>query len=331
MFNYSKMMFLIMIIMSTLLTISSTNWMGMWMGMEMNLMAFIPFISKNKNLKSSRAMMMYFIAQSIGSIMFLFAILMNSFIMAPIMMNEYIKTAMMIGLLIKLGMAPFHSWIPEMMSNINWNEMMIMMTWQKLAPMFTMSNFINNWALYLSIIMSAIVGAIGGLNTTSIQKILAYSSISHMSWMTAMMISQTQWLMYLMIYSIITMMLCWLMSIYNSYFINQISMMNEQMIEKITYTTLMLSMGGMPPFLGFLPKWMAIQSMINTKMMFMMTIMILMSLLTLFYYMRMISSLMLMYSTTNKWMKQTTCNTMIVSLMLSINLCLPVYSIMSFL
>uniref|UniRef100_UPI0030E3BB87 NADH dehydrogenase subunit 2 n=1 Tax=Chauliops zhengi TaxID=2936724 RepID=UPI0030E3BB87 len=241
MFNYSKMMFMIMIIMSTLLTISSTNWMGMWMGMEMNLMAFIPFISKNKNLKSSRAMMMYFIAQSIGSIMFLFAILMNSFIMAPIMMNEYIKTAMMIGLLIKLGMAPFHSWIPEMMSNINWNEMMIMMTWQKLAPMFTMSNFINNWALYLSIIMSAIVGAIGGLNTTSIQKILAYSSINHMSWMTAMMISQTQWMMYLMIYSIITMMLCWLMNIYNSYFINQISMMNEQMIEKITYTTLMLS------------------------------------------------------------------------------------------
>nr|YP_007626992.1 NADH dehydrogenase subunit 2 [Chauliops fallax]AFV25565.1 NADH dehydrogenase subunit 2 [Chauliops fallax] len=328
--NYSKIMFMIMIMLTTLMTISSTNWIGMWIGMEMNLMSFIPFINKNKNLKSSRAMMMYFLAQSIGSIIFLFAILMNSFIMTPIMMNEFIKTAMVIGMAIKLGMAPFHSWMPEMMSNINWNEMMVLMTWQKVAPLYTLSNLMNNWSMYILIILSTIVGAIGGLNQTSMRKIMAYSSINHMGWITAMMITQTKWFMYLLIYSITVAMLCYMMNMHNTYFINQVSTMNESMTEKLTYSILMLSIGGMPPFLGFLPKWMAIQSMINTEMMILMTIMIMMSLLTLFYYMRMISSLMLMYSSMNKWMKYKSPNTMMVSLMLTINMSMPIYSIMSF-
>nr|YP_009472934.1 NADH dehydrogenase subunit 2 [Metatropis longirostris]AST10164.1 NADH dehydrogenase subunit 2 [Metatropis longirostris] len=328
-FNFLKMMFLMMILMSTMLTISSSNWIGMWMGMEMNLMSFIPFISKIKNTKSSKATMIYFLVQSIGSVILLFSILVNSFIMiSPIMMEEITNMSLMLGLLIKLGVAPFHMWMPEMMSNLSWMDLMVFMTWQKLAPMYTLSNLINNnWMIMTSILMSTIIGAIGGINLTSLRKIMAFSSINHLGWMLIMMVNNNMWYMYLMLYSIMIIMACTFFNNYNSYFINQLNNSSMSMMEKYIMASIMLSIGGLPPFLGFLPKWMAIESMINSNMLIVMLIMIMMSLLTLFYYMRMISSLMMMFNYTNKWLYL---NKIKMNYILLVNFSLPLFSVISF-
>nr|UPL65377.1 NADH dehydrogenase subunit 2 [Crompus oculatus] len=327
--NFSKMMFLIIMIFSSLFTISSSNWIGMWMGLEINLMAFIPVMASMKNKKSSQALIIYFFTQSIGSIMMLFSILMYSMInISPLMLMDYMKLFMTTGLIIKLGMAPFHNWLPEAMSNLNWEKNLLLMTWQKLAPMYMLSNMYMDKLFMIIIISSAIVGAIGGLNYSSLRKIMAYSSINHMSWMSMMMISQTQWIKYFIIYSIILIMLCSILKYYNILFINQINYKMKSNLEKITFSILMMSMGGLPPFLGFLPKWMVIQSMLINNMFLPMMIMIMMTLLTLFYYLRMISAQLMMYSNSLMWNKKMKMKIMYMYLM--INLMLPMFSIMSF-
>nr|YP_009409419.1 NADH dehydrogenase subunit 2 [Anoplocnemis curvipes]ASH96370.1 NADH dehydrogenase subunit 2 [Anoplocnemis curvipes] len=330
--NSSKVLFLTILISSSLITLSANNWLGMWMGLEMNLMSFIPLISKSKNKKSSQAMMIYFLSQSIGSITLLFSVLINSLVFTyPTLINELTTIMIMISIMIKVGAAPFHFWLPEMMANLNWSECMLLMTWQKIAPLTILSNIMpNNWFLYISVILSATVGSIGGLNQTSLRKILAYSSINHVGWMMMFMSMNTSWYKYLIIYSVLIIMICILMKKKNAFFMNQLVSSSPSLMEKITYTILFLSIGGLPPFLGFLPKWMVIQSLINSGMYLLMVIMMLLSLLTLFYYLRMMTSFILSYSTINKWIVHKTPNSFLLFTFLSMNLTLPVFMIIGF-
>nr|AFY16897.1 NADH dehydrogenase subunit 2 [Dicranocephalus femoralis] len=327
--NSSKILFLTILFLSTMITMSSNNWTGMWMGLEMNLMAFIPFISKNKEKSSSQAMMIYFLTQSIGSMILLFSILMSSLSIIKPFINDMMLSLMMISLFIKLGAAPFHFWLPEMLSNLKWMEASMLMTWQKLAPLTILSNLNNHSIFYISIILSTMVGSIGGLNQTSLRKILAYSSINHLSWMMMFISTSANWYKYLTIYSMLIIMLCYFLNWNNIYFINQMNSSSFSLTEKYFYMIMMLSIGGLPPFLGFLPKWMVIQNMIQSNTMFIMIIMMLFSLITLFYYLRMMSALILNYSTINKWNFKYP-NNALISLILYINLMLPMFSTFNF-
>nr|YP_002735031.1 NADH dehydrogenase subunit 2 [Malcus inconspicuus]ABZ02047.1 NADH dehydrogenase subunit 2 [Malcus inconspicuus] len=324
--NWNKVLLLIMIFSSTMISISSPSWIGMWMGMEINMISFIPLMAKNKNVKMSQAMMIYFLTQSIGSLLLLFSVLMNFIVMSYFMMKLF-SILLTMSLSLKLGIAPFHMWFPEMMSNMCWPEMSMLMTWQKFAPLYMLSNITNNF-MFMLIIFSSILGAIGGINNSSIRKIMAYSSINHLSWILMMMINQTQWIIYLLIYTINVLMISYFFHFNNLYFINQIPNKVITLSEKFIYSSLMLSMGGMPPFMGFLPKWMAITAMINNNMYMIIMIMISMSLITLFYYMRIIFPLMLNFNLMNKWNFNK--NNKWIMTMMFINLSLPMASIMNF-
>nr|QFP99290.1 NADH dehydrogenase subunit 2 [Myrmoplasta mira] len=318
--NVKKILIFSILILSTLITMSSNNWLSMWMGLEMNLMSFIPLIKMNKNKKTAQSMMIYFLTQSIGSIIMLFAILMNSFINYNIM--EMIPQSLLtISLMIKMAGAPFHFWLPEMMTNMSWMNCFILMTWQKLAPLTILSNIINNNIL-IFILSSAMVGAIGGLNLTSLRKIMAYSSINHLSWMMMMMVMEKTWYNYMLMYMIIMAMLAIMLKEKNIYFTNQLILHKMSTMEKITISSLMMSMGGMPPFFGFIPKWLTIQNMTNSNMWMLMLFMILLSLITLFYYIRMMYPSLLIFNTKIKWTNMKLKNNM-ATMMMSTNLLMP--------
>nr|YP_010692652.1 NADH dehydrogenase subunit 2 [Notobitus meleagris]WBV80527.1 NADH dehydrogenase subunit 2 [Notobitus meleagris] len=332
MMNKSKILFLSMLLVSTMLIISSTNWFGMWMGMEMNLMSFIPLISKNKNKNVSQAMMTYFLSQSLGSIILMFSVLINPLLFTSInLIDETTKILIMISLMIKVGAAPFHFWLPEMMANLGWMECLLLMTWQKIGPLMVLSNIIpNNWFLYLSVIFSALIGSVGGLNQTSLRKIMAYSSINHLGWMMMFMSMNINWYKYLIIYSILVSLICFFFKKKNIFFMNQLNSSSPSLLEKFNYTVLFLSIGGLPPFLGFLPKWMVLQSMINSGLYMMLILMMLLSLITLFYYIRLMTAYILNYSTINKWNIYKEPSKLMMFLSLLINLTLPIFMIIGF-
>nr|UPI55403.1 NADH dehydrogenase subunit 2 [Dysdercus evanescens] len=326
--NMKILLMTFILMMSTLITLTSNNWLGMWMGMEINLMSFIPLMSNKSDKKASQSMMIYFLTQSIGSIIMLFSILSSKFILYN-MNTQMMEMILTIGLLIKLGGAPFHMWLPEMASNLNWKNLMILMTWQKIAPMTILSNNNNN-SIYMFIILSTLVGAIGGLNQTSLRKIMAYSSINHLSWMMMLMMMENNWLMYLTLYSLIIMMMFTMLNKKNILFVNQLNMNKMTTMEKMTFTSLMMSMGGLPPFTGFLPKWLTIQSMMNSNLWLMMLLMVMMSLITLFYYLRMMYPLIMIYNTKMKWLNlminsKTMITILLFNIMLPIMLMLPLF------
>nr|YP_011010394.1 NADH dehydrogenase subunit 2 [Metrocoris inthanon]WPW47009.1 NADH dehydrogenase subunit 2 [Metrocoris inthanon] len=300
----TKMLMMLTLIMSTIMVMSSENWFSMWMGLEINMMSFIPLMEKNKNLLLSESKMMYFLIQSLGSIMFIFMIVMNPLIMIKEdMANILVMNVITMSMMMKMGMAPMHMWFINIMNKMSWNVCLTLMTWQKLAPMFIMSNTINNIKMItLWSILSALIGAIGGINQTSIKKMMAFSSINHLGWMTmCMKFDNEMWIKYLIIYSLILMLIVKTLSKSSINYINQMNMNMKTQMEKINLLIMMLSLGGLPPFIGFMPKWMVIQSLISTNSLFTTLILMMTSMITLFYYMRLIVPMIMSNNTMNKW------------------------------
>nr|QAU54269.2 NADH dehydrogenase subunit 2 [Desmopachria sp. ITV9392]QPA36184.1 NADH dehydrogenase subunit 2 [Desmopachria sp. RRMO-2020]QPA36197.1 NADH dehydrogenase subunit 2 [Desmopachria sp. RRMO-2020]QPA36210.1 NADH dehydrogenase subunit 2 [Desmopachria sp. RRMO-2020]QPA36223.1 NADH dehydrogenase subunit 2 [Desmopachria sp. RRMO-2020] len=299
MFYLYKLIFLTILFLGTMITMSSQSWMGIWMGLEINLLSFIPLISMKNNSLSTESSIKYFLSQALASSIFLFSIMMiimkNKFSNDLIMFNQSFLLMLNSSILLKLGAAPFHFWFPEIINGLNWMNSMILMTWQKIAPMIILSYSMKmNMFIYLVIIFSAFIGSIGGINQMSLRKILAYSSINHISWMlSAMLINESMFFMYFLIYSILSMSIIMMFNMFKFFTLKQIYSMNNSYFIKFFLFLNLLSLAGLPPFLGFLPKWMIIQLM-STNNFFMIFFMIMMSLITLFFYLRiMYSSIMI--------------------------------------
>nr|QZK21480.1 NADH dehydrogenase subunit 2 [Drepanotermes sp. ANIC 0590] len=304
--NSTKVLLLITLVSGMLVSVSSNSWLGAWMGLEINLMSFIPLMSNVKNMYNTEASLKYFIVQVLASATLLFMVVMKALTEDLFTFEGSIYTPMIIctPLLLKSGAAPFHWWFPGVMEGLSWENCALLMTVQKAAPLMLMSYLIDINAFTLSIIlMSTIVGAIGGMNQTSMRKILTYSSINHTGWMLiALTTSENLWMVYFMIYSTLALTVVSAIKLSGVSFINQTMMTNsETKLMKFMMFTSLLSLGGLPPFLGFLPKWIVIQAMIANNMAPLATIVVVTSLITLYYYLKISYSSFMILSTEPKW------------------------------
>nr|BAJ24569.1 NADH dehydrogenase subunit 2 [Sipyloidea sipylus] len=296
----TNMLFMSMLIMSIPITLSANSWFMVWMGMELNIMSFMPMIMEQKNTLSKEAALTYFLIQTIASMLLIMSIIM----MTQEIMNKNMGELLLISsLMIKSGMSPFHFWMPMMMEGLNWNKCLILMTWQKIIPLTMMSSIIKiNFIILMAIILSITIGAIGGLNQTSLRKLMAYSSISNNGWMLmAMLMSENIWIMYFLFYSIMSIIMTTSMNMYKNYHMNQILSMNESILKKFFILINMLSISGLPPMLGFMPKWLVIQTSMNLNQMTLMMIMVIMTLITVYYYLRIMFTTMMLTNTELKW------------------------------
>nr|AMW02892.1 NADH dehydrogenase subunit 2 [Fruhstorferiola sp. DLG-2016] len=329
--NSTKLLFLSTLMMGTILSISSNSWFGVWMGLEINLLSFIPMLANNKNMMMNESSIKYFIVQAMASTMLLFSILLIQMKYPMGWEMEFIPSMMVSSsLLLKIGAAPFHFWFPEVMGTSTWINCLTLMTWQKIAPMMVLSYCIQlSKFMFVIIISSIIIGALGGLNQTSLRQLLAYSSISHLGWMiSSLMVSENIWEMYFIIYSLLSMIMVLLFKQMNLFFLNQIySSTNMKTEIKFMMFLSLLSLGGLPPFLGFLPKWIVMQSLVENNMTIMMTIMVMLTMITLYYYMRISFSALILSYSENSWSMINTFNKP--SLILSMTVMISTMGLMS--
>nr|AQM39876.1 NADH dehydrogenase subunit 2 [Ruspolia sp. ZJZ-2017] len=305
--NPSKMLFISCLMSGTLISISANSWLGVWMGLEINLLSFIPLMTDQKNILTTEASLKYFLIQAFASAILLFSII-SSYILSSLMFQFNIdfpfSTLISSALLLKMGAAPFHFWFPGTMEGLNWRNCFILMTWQKIAPMILLSYTIQmNIFFILIIILCTIIGSMGGLNQTSLRKLMAYSSINHLGWMiAALLMGENLWIFYFSMYSFLSASIIFLFNCFEIFHINQnYPLMSSHPVIKFYFFTAFLSLGGLPPFLGFLPKWIVIQCLSETNHYFVITVMVTMTLITLFYYLRItFSAILLAYSNT-KW------------------------------
>nr|YP_010865929.1 NADH dehydrogenase subunit 2 [Furcatopanorpa longihypovalva]WGT92136.1 NADH dehydrogenase subunit 2 [Furcatopanorpa longihypovalva]WGT92149.1 NADH dehydrogenase subunit 2 [Furcatopanorpa longihypovalva]WGT92162.1 NADH dehydrogenase subunit 2 [Furcatopanorpa longihypovalva] len=301
-----KILFILTLISGTFISISSNSWLGAWMGLEINLLSFIPLMINSKNLMSTEASLKYFLTQALASSILLFSVILltlnNYFTFFFPESNLIINLMINSTLLLKMGAAPFHFWFPSIMEGLSWFNAFILMTWQKIAPLILISYCMVNDFLIVIIISSVIIGSLGGLNQISLRKLMAYSSINHIGWMLgALMISENAFLIYFFLYMILSMSIVLLLNSFKMFYLNQTFSLSKSPIMKFCLFISLLSLGGLPPFLGFLPKWVIIQNMVENNQLFLITIMVTMSLITLYFYLRITYSAFMIANSEPKW------------------------------
>nr|YP_010582896.1 NADH dehydrogenase subunit 2 [Aguriahana juglandis]UGN61316.1 NADH dehydrogenase subunit 2 [Aguriahana juglandis] len=291
MLNSSKMLFYMTMILGIILSISSNNWITIWCGLEISLVSIIPLMISKLSI-SSESTMKYFIIQSISSSMLMLGM------MIMIMKGDYNYDYMlMAAILIKMGVAPFHNWVLTVIEGLTFSMVIIMLTINKIAPLVLMSYLMTK--ISMIIILTIAIGAILGLNQNSIKKMIGYSSIFNMGFILSIMKYNLMWIVYLMLYSSLLFMLSLILKAENNKYINQMvfsGMLNNKMTLWIT----LLSMGGMPPLVGFSIKYMTMWYMINMKLLLIISMMIMLSLLVMFMYLRMTFLSIMSNSLTNK-------------------------------
>nr|YP_009987505.1 NADH dehydrogenase subunit 2 [Bambusiphaga taibaishana]QBZ37965.1 NADH dehydrogenase subunit 2 [Bambusiphaga taibaishana] len=276
--NSSNMMCMISLTLSTTLSTMTNNWLSMWMLMELNMFMFIPLMAKNKVNDQS---IKYFIIQSFSSYMLMFSILMMSICMNMPKSNML----MMTSLLIKIGMSPFHIWVPEIMYKIKWNECFLLTSILKITPMILMNKLLKFEMIMIPMILSLILGSISGFNQFSMKKLMAFSSIFNISWMTSSFyLSKKITMFFLIVYSILNFKIMNLFKKLNILYTNQIN--HLELMNKMKINSSMLSIMGLPPMMGFLPKLIILKEISNKSNMLMGT-MILTSLMSMFMYLQM--------------------------------------------
>lgn len=281
-------MFISTIIIGTLISISSYSWIGIWIGLEVNLLSIIPLIVK-LNSYSTEASIKYFITQALASTFILLSIILLSLNESILFSNKTYFLIINSALLTKIGAAPFHFWLPEVIEGLRWANSFILLTWQKIAPIILLIyNITLNYFIIIIVILRILIRGIIGLNQISLRKILAFSSINHIGWMIpAIFLSFYVWLTYFIIYSLITLNLILLFFYLNSFYLRQITLnLNFNFLLKLFFMINIFSLGGLPPFLGFFPKWLVVNSLINENFHILAFLIILLTLITLFYYIR---------------------------------------------
>nr|ADU54870.1 NADH dehydrogenase subunit 2 [Dosidicus gigas] len=291
----SNFLFISIMIMGTLFSLSSSHWLTMWMGLEINLMGFLPLMNIKGKTLEAEASMKYFIIQSMSSsILIISSVLMynNTLSWYSMFTDSTFSLMIILSLVLKLGGAPLHFWMPSIAKQMSWSILFMMLTWQKLAPLLMLSLVNSNLMVVMLISMaSTIVGSVMALNQTNIQLIMTYSSISHLGWMLSMItINSSLTMMYFFNYIMISMPLMNMLSMTLG---NHLFMLTQQTkMNNMIPISLILSLGGLPPLLGFMSKLIILISLIEMKLMMLAMFMFVGTLISLYFYLNM--SLMLM-------------------------------------
>nr|YP_009236093.1 NADH dehydrogenase subunit 2 [Paralichthys dentatus]AME17894.1 NADH dehydrogenase subunit 2 [Paralichthys dentatus] len=291
----------------TTITFASSHWLLAWMGLEINTLAIIPLMAQHHHPRAVEAATKYFLTQATAAATLLFASTTNAWLTGQWdiqqMTHPLPSTMIVIALALKIGLAPMHSWLPEVLQGLDLTTGLILSTWQKLAPfaLLMQIQLDNPTPLIIMGLASTLVGGWGGLNQTQLRKILAYSSIAHLGWMILVLqFSPLLTLLTLITYIVMT------SSVFLVFKVNKASTINALAISwtKTPVLTaliplILLSLGGLPPLTGFMPKWFILQELAKQDLAALATLAALTALLSLYFYLRLSYAMTLTMSPNN--------------------------------
>nr|AIG95496.1 NADH dehydrogenase subunit 2 [Acrocephalus concinens]AIG95497.1 NADH dehydrogenase subunit 2 [Acrocephalus concinens] len=291
----AKLVFVASLFLGTMITLSSNHWITAWAGLEVNTLAVLPLISKSHHPRAIEAATKYFLAQATASALVLFSSMTNAWCTGQWDITQLTHPVSCLlltsAIAMKLGLVPFHFWFPEVLQGSNLTTGLLLSTAMKFPPialLYMTSSSLNPTVLTCMAILSAALGGWMGLNQTQIRKILAFSSISHLGWM-AIIISYNPKLTLLNFY-LYTLMTAAVFLTLNSMKVSKLSTLMTAWTKIPSLNAMLLltllSLAGLPPMTGFLPKWLIIQELTKQGMAPTATVISLLSLLSLFFYLR---------------------------------------------
>nr|YP_002332293.1 NADH dehydrogenase subunit 2 [Mimachlamys nobilis]ACJ64166.1 NADH dehydrogenase subunit 2 [Mimachlamys nobilis] len=234
---------------SVLVCATAPNLFGIWVGMEVNLFGALWFLVNNKK-STVTAGFKYYFSQCFGS-----SLIIMGIVVAHWTANISVITLVMCGLGMKMGAAPFHFWVVEVLDSARPSCMWVILTINKFIPLYTMCNsgYTGGYLVGMSA-MSALVGSICGMGAVRLSRFIGYSSISNTGWsLAACMLGPEVFLWFILAYWV---SLGGFLSLMGGdgflYCVSGGSVRRPPF--SVGVCVWLLALGGFPPFAGFFAK-----------------------------------------------------------------------------
>jgi len=325
-FKLFKIEYPILILSSVLgmmIMISSNDLIVFYMGLELQSLALYVLATFNRDqLKSSEAGLKYFVLSALSSGLLLYGCsLIYGFtgstnfnvIAEQLNSNEYALTFgivfILVGLAFKISAVPFHMWAPDVYEGSPTSVTLFFTMVPKIAALtifirflyVPFLNLIDQWQMILIFlsIASMLFGAVAAIGQTNLKRLIAYSSIGHIGYALAGLVTGTNdgiqsSIMYITIYILMNLGLfsCLLMMKRNNEYYEDIDdlsgLSKNHPLLSISLLVILFSLAGIPPLAGFFAKFYIFKSVIEQSMFFLAIVGLLSTVIAAFYYLRII-------------------------------------------
>ena len=310
-------------ILGMLVMISSNDLMVFYMGLELqSLPLYVLAAINTNNVKSSEAGLKYFVLSALSSGLLLYGCslvygfsgstnfdIISSNIGSDEFGNVFGIIFILVGLSFKISAVPFHMWAPDVYEGSPTTITLFFSVVPKIAALtvfirFLYVPFIDLFDQWQSIIIfisiaSMLLGSFAAIGQTNIKRLIAYSSIGHIGYALAGLAVGTNLgiqssIVYITIYLIMNLgfFSCLLMLKRNDVYyesINDLSGLSKNHpIISLCFLIQLFSLAGIPPLAGFFAKFYIFIAAIEQSMYFLAIIGLLATVVSAFYYLRII-------------------------------------------
>nr|YP_009554221.1 NADH dehydrogenase subunit 2 [Mesabolivar sp. ITV1036I1]YP_009554247.1 NADH dehydrogenase subunit 2 [Mesabolivar sp. ITV1036I3]QBA91977.1 NADH dehydrogenase subunit 2 [Mesabolivar sp. ITV1036I1]QBA92003.1 NADH dehydrogenase subunit 2 [Mesabolivar sp. ITV1036I3] len=216
---------------------SYSEWFMVWMGLEMVMFSFLLVVVDLVKSNTVMSCYRYFFVQGAASGGILGLLYYSGW--------DYIVEIL---LWFKLGAGPFYFWYISVLQDFSWGGCFFLMTFQK-VPGFVLLWDLGSLYKWFIIIFSLVLGVWGIFNCLNLKELLGYSSVHYLGWvLLGQLIDKELWLYYFSMYVV---MLFGVIMVVGRFFVVGFGYsMNVAVV-----VLCLLVLGGIPPFLGFIIKW----------------------------------------------------------------------------
>ncbi len=328
-------------VLGMMVLISASHLVSLYLGLELLSLSLYALVALDRDsARATEAAMKYFVLGSLASGLLLYGLSMIygatgtmeiGGIAQALYQGVANKSVLMFGLVFlvagiafKLGVVPFHMWIPDVYHGAPTAITLFISSAPKLAAfamamrllVYGLFDLAGQWQLMLMFmaVLSIAIGNLAAIAQTNIKRMLAYSAISHMGFMLLGLLSgvvggnvdpnraiaaYSASLYYIISYVLMTLggfgMIMLLSragheaeNIVDFKGLNQRSPWFAAMMA-----ILMFSMAGIPPFIGFWAKFLVLLAVVDTGQTWLALVAVMFSLIGAFYYLRIVK---LMYA-----------------------------------
>ena len=213
------------------------------------------------------------------------------------------------GLAFKLGVVPFHMWVPDVYQGAATPVTLLIGSAPKLAAFAFvlriladgLAAMVNDWQgmLIILAVLSMALGNIVAIAQTNLKRMLAYSTISHMGFLLLGILSGTldgysSGMFYVIAYVLMTlgsfgMILLLSRAGFEAENIDDFRGLNRRSPwYAFLMLVIMFSLAGIPPTIGFFAKLAVLQAALNVGLVWLVVFAVLMSVIGAFYYLRIV-------------------------------------------
>lgn len=306
--------------------VSANSLLTVYLGLElMSLCLYAMVALRRDSTTACEAAMKYFVLGALASGMLLYGMSLIYGVTGSIQIDHIAEAAgsvdrtnlvlvlglvfVLVGVAFKLGAVPFHMWVPDVYEGAPTSVTLFIGTAPKIAAFGMLMRLLvggleslsADWSQMLSIlaVLSIGLGNVVAISQSNIKRMLAYSTIAHVGFLFLGIIAATPGGYAASMFYIITYVLMALGSFgmvialgRKDYEADRLEdfkgLAREHPWFAFLVLVLMLSMAGVPPFLGFWAKWAVLREVIAAGHTWLAVVAVAFSVVGLFYYLRVV-------------------------------------------